>query len=288
MEDVYKRQTIELIAYIESHGNIVFLPKEDIMGKKDSPLNMEVKVCLNRALSDEANFNLCISEIKSMINKNMFLFENFDEYYITNRDCYKKRHYIHNFLINGYDDENFYVWGYTDRLKFEKVLVPYRNVYEALMAITYKDRQRFICVNLEFDYNFDSNQIKLGLINYISGNSAYDFGNGTQCGIDFVKFIINDLKNDLQYFDFRYYRTIKEHKQAMCDRIEWIYQQMSIYDGDVLTMSREICKYANLAFLSLLKYSKTKCLVDKDNAIKILNKMVNLEQECYTRLIELL
>ena len=63
---------------------------------------------------------------------------------------------------------------------------------------------------------------------------------------------------------------------------------MSIYDGDVLTMSREICKYANLAFLSLLKYSKTKCLVDKDNAIKILNKMVNLEQECYTRLIELL
>ncbi len=280
--------TMEMIAFIEKHGNIVFLPQEEIIGEEKLPIKMQLVKCLDRSLSDKANYHFCITEIKHILDQKRYLFENFDEYYIPHRPVYQKEHFVHNFLINGYDDKNFFVWGYTDRGQFEKVLIPYRNVYDALMAISYKDKQRFIWANPDFHYEFDLSEIKMRIYNYLAGNAAYDFGEGTECGIDFIKFIIDDLNGNLEHFDFKYYRTVKEHKHAMRDRIKWLFEKIRMHDKNILNLTDQICKYTDLSYMFLLKFNFTQQLINRERAVEALCKTVDLELICYTRLLELL
>ena len=282
------RYTIEMIAYLKHHENIVFLPRREMMGENGQPLKMVVPKMLERSFSDKETERAFIHNVRQMLDQGWYLYENFDEYYVPQRFEYGEAHYIHNFLINGYDDANFYVWGYTKRRKFEMVPIAYRIIYDALMAVQGKENLRFVRLNQEFHYRFHLAEIKQSMMNYLLGNAAYDFGEGTECGIDLLKFFLEDLKNNCAYLDLKYFRIIADHKKAMFNRIRYLFETYSIGNAQIMALAAKIDQSAHFSFAYYLKSTISKRNTDLQKSIAFLQDVITLEGECYSQLIELL
>ncbi|GHU76494.1 hypothetical protein FACS189461_4110 [Spirochaetia bacterium] len=144
--------------------------------------------------------------------------DDINELYIPNRNAYMQCDFKHDILVHGYDDNFLYVLGYCENGKFMTTTVSYDNFKKSLpdyfKPIFFKADQNY---KNELDINLNLAGIKDYLLSQGNpgGMPSHDI---KAFGIDAFKQVCQ-LVSNTDYFDYRSWDLLFEHKRLMFDRI---------------------------------------------------------------------
>lgn len=168
----------------------------------------------------------------------------YNEKHIPSKSAYEKENYNHDYLVIGYDDNNFYSVGFVADSRFKHFLIPNQKFLDAVNDTGNSK----VGINF-FNYNEgmvpkpNIERMLSDLEKYISTANYMDCPtpNATSYGISTLMrlkdFFVNEVINhEKQYVDKRYSRVLYEH--------EWIFTQVIDIFLDS-TEKSEYIRYAN-------------------------------------------
>lgn len=170
--------------------------------------------------------------IRNLIDSGYYVvFGGVDDYYVKGKSWYKERHFSHDGIICGYDQEEktYCIYAYDSNWIFQKFWTP-QSSFEAGRKIMFKDgKYGFICgikpkmVNIEFSVGMALNAIKEYMDSCIKKQP--DKNEDRVYGIDVHDYIakyvgkLYDGTIPYERMDRRVFRLIWEHKKVMYERI---------------------------------------------------------------------
>ncbi len=181
--------------------------------------------------------------IREMINKGFYVcFNKVDDYYIKGKAWYKERHFSHDGVICGYDQEEktYCIYAYDSKWVSRKFWTPQKSfnagmnamrkqgVYSSIWGLKVKDDI------IEFSPRIVYSKIK----EYLDSNiEKYPFdGEGKVYGIvvhEYIaEYILKLHREEIPYerMDRRVFRLIWEHKKVMLERITLVEQMLGLDD----------------------------------------------------------
>ena len=181
------------------------------------------------------------SIIRQMLDEGYYVaFNGVDDYYVQGKSFYKERHFLHDGLICGYNQENktFCIYAYDQNWILQKFWTPQvsfnagcramqkQGVYCTIYALKVKPDQ------ISFSPQTVCSKIK-GYLYSSMENYPLD-GEGNVYGLvvhEYIAEYVTKLYNgDIPYerMDRRVFRLIWEHKKAMLERIILIEQSLNM------------------------------------------------------------
>ncbi|WP_458125217.1 hypothetical protein [Paenibacillus sp. Z3-2] len=244
----------------------------------------------------EDEHDLCM-DILSKINEGYYYYSFVDEYYIPNRQAYKKFHNTHDLLIYGYDLSNnlFNVIGFNERMQYVESYVSFDDLAKAL-KFSEANYSNYIKKRENINYSFDKYNVIDKLEDYLFSNncagnlSKYDFDNRTEHMRDLNHNLSNenwgfgvDVYTQLNLFfdaliakevnvDIRPLHCLWEHKKCMFNRINFFFQNRMIYDSEIINSYQKVVSQAEVVRSLMLKYMLT-------NDISIITKIKSITHE---------
>lgn len=204
----------------------------------------------------------CASFLKERIEQgNYLLFFNIDEYYLSYSHYYKKRHFIHDTYLYGYDELNFYVMAYSkEHLRMLKV--PQQEITEGLYSSLKRKGDTHFCTfriyhnaRIEIDAEAILKQVDM----YLEGGTDT---NGNRYGIQ-VYSVLQDIIDEAQRdsgiegkIDIRVFRMFWEHKKILVARNNYLKNGI-IELGDLADIAKELEQNGSMIMMMLLKYNIT-------------------------------
>lgn len=211
---------------------------------------------------------------------NYLLLHMIDEYYMPYTKFYRKRHYIHDTYIYGYEEEFFLIMAYSEG-KLKELKVSSTNIVQSIFsAKEYKSEVYFCSLrpNKSITVTVDYQQIKRNIYIYL-GCDNFPIENTKQCinmfnvayvppkyeegyvyGNSIYDILINCLlkivvsnANAIQ-IDIRPFRLLWEHKCIICEKIKQIITRYSL-SIDILLPFEDLISLANQIFMLSIKYS---------------------------------
>ena len=206
-----------------------------------------------------------ITVIKTMLDDGFYVaFYGVDDFYIKGKSWYQERHFNHDGLIIGYDDEDdtFTVAAYNQRWIYTTFKTPQKcftkgiesmcnqEVYGGLHAIRVKGDA------LKLEIDTISSQLK----NYLSSIDNYSLGDSDNAeGIvvyDYICMYLDKLMDgSIPYdrHDWRIFRLIWEHKRCMGQRIIAVERECN-WNNDLSSSYVKVVKLADKAKLIYAKF----------------------------------
>ncbi len=192
--------------------------------------------------------------IKEFLDNNYYVtFSGVDDYYVQGKSWYKQRHFNHDGMICGYDEDKktYSLYAYDENWMYKRFLTPQRNfnlgrismekegVYTTFCAVKANNdivvfSPKTACENIK-EY-LDSNMEKYSIC-----------GPGCVYGIvvhEYVAMYLDKLYDGsipYERMDRRVFRLIWEHKKAMLERIEKIEQELNL--GDEISKKYQLLVY---------------------------------------------
>ncbi len=220
--------------------------------------------------------------LKHSINNNYYISLCFDEYYIPNRDAYKKYHYFHYNLVYGYDDvnEEYYICGFSDKIVFEKI------AYKVIESVGLGNDSEIIryksCKNTT-KYEFDKSLFVQDLKDYLNGTclsyiKKFCTRIGKVYGIKVYEYLINTEKGkELLVNDIRISYLLYEHAQIMRKRFVYFEEEHVFYFSDDIknelgNLCEKMLVVAKTVNLLVLKRK----MMNSDNTKEIFTELRNL------------
>lgn len=238
--------------------------------------------------------------IKTMLDDGYYVvFTGVDDFYIKGKSWYNEKHFYHDGLIIGYDNEEntLTIVAYDQRWIFTVFDTPESCFVEGLQTVCEKSLYGNICaVKVKEDiHKLDLVNIYEDLKKYLSSDIyTYPLQEcGAAKGIvvyDFICMYLDKLADGSishERRDRRVFRMIWEHKKCMLGRIKAIEEQykwdnsLSTAYDEVVTLSDKI-RFIYSKFV--LKYSNK----DLENIQINLMRMKELEQHLLNRFTDLL
>lgn len=152
-----------------------------------------------------------VSDIKQELDQNHYISLLLNEYFIPGKSNYKKKNFLHDKHIYGYNDDLnvFYVLSIADKGMYKKHEISYENMRDAFCAYTFN--HFFLAFRLK-DYNFlkaDNKKRKKQLRRYLSVRKNY--------GINCYDLIIRHLETlrPNETVNMLILRMFKEHKNIL-------------------------------------------------------------------------
>jgi len=247
-------------------------------------------VFFDKYLLKQPNYNL-LSLIRRYITQGYYVAGLYNEKYIPGKWAFERIDYYHDFLIIGFDKENFISVGYLSDGRFHRYDIPNRNMYDSLTKTLFSKMWlillKYNCGNLpipnidiliaELD-NYISTADQLTLMN-TPGNS---FGIATMGRLkDF--FVAEVKENNRIYMDRRYTRVLYEHKWVLTKVVE------NFLDNDKKQKIYEVAfrnyqRAKSIHMLGLkMQYTQNGKLID--NAETLMNEIIYEETEYIPELI---
>lgn len=175
--------------------------------------------------------------IKRMLDEDFYIiFNNLDDYYVEGKSFYQERHFYHDGLIIGYDDEeNTYSFvAYDKTMNYRAFKVSDYSLNEAISkSLEAGEVPRFLAVK---SYNYpealDYSQIIDSLNDYLNPKEAKNL-EGDVNGVDIYESVIlyldklSDQSISHDKMDWRIMRLIWEHKKCMLLRIQEIEKDLN-------------------------------------------------------------
>ncbi len=250
------------------------------------------------------------------ISKGYYIIVYLDEYYLPEKVNYRKRHFVHESLIYGYDDrrQKFMAIGFDDNNSFRMMEFDYRLVSKAFAEgkLNYKINYNGIwaetmAVRLIKPYEF-SEEYPLDLKRYLAKLTTYLFPEEEpariypfriqnegkrEFGINIYNAVIYQFKNILKgklTISFKELHFLYEHKKYIYQSLNYINDKFKL--GDVFEIL--IKKYFEVVVramddirLIFLKntYMKKKNLKFVDEMIRIVEKTRNEEKDVLLEII---
>ena len=236
-------------------------------------------------------------------------FSGVDDYYIKGKTFYKQRHFKHDGLICGYNQEEktYCVLAYDEKWIYSKFWIPQKSFEIGRQAGEPEKYNYHICgiKAKDEEIELDCNLILKNIHDYL--NSSLETYSPNERGDvfgtvvhDYVAMYVDKIRNDdiaFENIDKRVFRLIWEHKKAMLERIEKTEQRLGLksnfsdkYKKIVIEADKARMIYA--AYLqnnkkTLLPLLKTKIIHLKKNEYKILKKFVlKIESEIEKNAVE--
>lgn len=242
----------------------------------------------------------CINRIiRNMIDKEYYVyFGAVDDYFMKGKDGYHTRHFMHDGMICGYNQDNmtYSVYAYDFHMRLRVFQMPQscleraRKSTEKMGMCGFVTAMKPISVTVEFDPYIVKTKIIDHLDPKLTDNNLEC--NHTAFGIVthryMLKYIdlIYDTDPNLVFFDIKPFKMIYEHKQIMLERIQKVEQYFGV--DDVIS-----CKYSIIAdkaklLWSLALYYKNTLHKNKLKTMAELIEYIDYsEQELLTNLISL-
>lgn len=169
--------------------------------------------------------------IKHSINEGRYVELRLDQYYISDREEYRYKHYMHQNLVYGYDDslKVLYLLGYNSVGKLAKTTISYADVkyqfgkrgcVSNIYLIDYKPEA--------YGFTYQPRYIYKMILQYLEGyNSSQDFGHVMEprnrvYGIACYAELSSQKGLDLLLRDRRVLHLLYEHKLVMKQRLEYL------------------------------------------------------------------
>lgn len=181
--------------------------------------------------------------IREMLNNGYYVaFGYIDDYYIKGKSWYKEKHFAHDGLICGYDqdDKTYCVYSYDSDWKYRKFWTPQKGFDQGRIYMEKKGVHSVICglkvteEKIEFSTNVAYEKIKEYLD---SSMEKYPIcGHGCVYGIvvhEYISEYIMRLYSGIipyERMDRRVFRVIWEHKKVMLERVRKIEEFLQLGD----------------------------------------------------------
>ena len=169
--------------------------------------------------------------IRNSIDEGKYIELRLDQYYISDREEYRHRHFMHQNLIYGYDDslKILYLLGYNSVGKMSKTTISYADV-------KYQFNKRGCVSNVylieykpeAYGVTYQPEYIRRMLIQYLeSYNSSLDFGHIIEArnrvfGFACYAELMSEKGLNLILKDRRVLHLLYEHKFVMEQRLEYL------------------------------------------------------------------
>lgn len=242
--------------------------------------------------------------IKS-IDEGYYIYSWFDEFYVPKRLSYKKNHFIHDFMITGYntDEKVFYLLGYSDRSLLETTKIKFEQLQEAMFSHNEKsgswlhNEVTLLKKSDDCDYKFDLNHVCSSLEDYlletdtsknysmfVRPNSELIYGMSVY---EYLKKYFILLADKKITFSLNMIHILYEHKKCMSMRLEYMERTCGIKDIDSIKSAfADIENIAldarNLQIKYMMDYNPSTLLKINEK----LNEMEPLEKQTIERLLE--
>lgn len=220
-----------------------------------------------------------------------------DDYYVKGKSWYKERHFNHDGLICGYDqnDKTYCIYAYDSNWIYRKFWTPQKDFNAGRIAMRKKGIYSYIC----------GLKVKEGKVDFLpdtaiqkikeyldSSVEKYPFnGEGDVYGIavhEYIAEYITKLYNgDIPYerMDRRVFRLIWEHKKVMLERIVCIEQCLDL-TNEISEKYKSIVSEANTMRMLYASHHMKR----RDSVLPIIKKkllnLANKEKELLTSLVD--
>lgn len=224
-----------------------------------------IENCLGYKLLE--NIPSIIDFVIERINSDFYIIINVDEYYLPEKSNYKKKHFVHESMIYGYDNSQKRVMalGYNAEGILNKITFSYDDLIVAFengkkyykWTAPWAENSAVQTIKLndyKSDYPFEIGRFLKELRDYINSTAdserAYCLLIPTErlkFGFDIYDSVIDSLKNlyDGQItIDYRAIHLLYEHKKLIHDRLEFVISKFGL-TGRIVELSGEYQKIVN-------------------------------------------
>lgn len=216
--------------YHENYGNFLFL-EEEIEQVLDIQARSYANVECDGGILDY---------IRAHVVSGEYINVHLDEFYLTHKDYYQTRHFVHENLIYGFDDEKqeLYAYGIATRQQTQQYTISYLEFLTAyekgklfyFCGAEYLDQEGYAPVLLckvkeipEYVFSFQEMQEKLKA--YLHPKPEEKVGEDIHVyGRDIYTWITRELTGETDYgiVDFRVFHLLYEHKKCILRRMEYL------------------------------------------------------------------
>lgn len=229
-----------------------------------------------------------------------------DEYYLSYRKQYHKKHYIHESLFYGFDSERkmfkglAYVTdseGYkfkTFETNFDEVRDAYNNYF---FKGELKDKITLLSIEKEKFYSFNLEAVEIGLREYIASYpsekryaeiSTTNLSSEYKYGIGIYEPLIDYLKQEKMKKSIIPFQILVEHKSLMCERYYFMVANRYIKpDVEVEEGLLDIKKMAYTLKLKFIKYKISKKQKILDSVINYIGQIREKEIGIFSQLLKI-
>lgn len=191
-----------------------------------------------KTYNDLNEYDNIIDFTKKEIDEDYFVDIHLDEFFLENKDFYKKDHFVHESLIYGYDDieKKFYAYGFVKNQSIEKFCIPYDDyqlAYENSKIFYWKGANYLF---YDYPYPIDVRKVNHGCAKTFN---LKDFINRLKCyvypdmdeivesdvhiyGNNVCKYVADCIIEGKKFIDFRCINLLYEHKLCLKNRFYYI------------------------------------------------------------------
>lgn len=239
--------------------------------------------------------------IKNSVDSNRYLEIWLNEYYIAGLMAYKKSNYFHESLIYGYDEENRSI----QMLSIYNGKIKNLNVAVGVLLSAWSETAECCAVIRSFEYSPDGNGYELDVIhickeleNYLQGKNSteeYKYIAEKEEGAFGFKVYDDILDTDIGRREFlsdvRIPYLIKEHKECMKLRIDYLYESEILSYTEYVkidSIMQSILRMSKVVLNLILRNRMAKKNQAQDGIWEYVKRIKEQEQECYTYLLNAL
>lgn len=179
--------------------------------------------------------------IREFLDQGFYVvFNGIDDYYVDGKSFYKERHFKHDGMICGYNQEEktYCIYAYDQKWIYQKFWTPQKSFEAGRKAMFKKGHYDLICgikpkdVNVEIDCGLIIKNLKEYLDSSMEKYPQNE--DGKVYGIvvhDYISMYLNRIYTGevpRERIDHRILRLIWEHKRAMLERIEKVEEELKL------------------------------------------------------------
>ncbi len=180
---------------------------------------------------------------KEKLEQGLYVNIHLDEFYLSEKDCFDTRHYVHENLIYGFSDREkvFYAFGFARKQKVQTFIIPYE---EYLMA--YEKGKLFLFCGAKYlteeypwpvmlcllkessPYSFEVHDFLVKIKEFLNPPDQEMVAEDLHMyGTDIYERILSELRGEEEQVvvDFRVFQLLYEQKQCIKRRLEFLQEK---------------------------------------------------------------
>lgn len=251
-----------------------------------------------RWLSSEFTNGYINPIIRQMLDKGFYVaFVGVDDFYLKGKSWYKERHFSHDGLICGYDqnDKTYCIYAYDSNWIYQKFWVPQKDFNAGRISMRRKGTFSIFCGlkvkgdQIEFSPKTACQKIKEYLDSDIEKHPFDKEGNAYGLVVhEYIAEYVTKLYSGYipyERMDRRVFRLIWEHKKAMLERIVCIEQSLNLTNEISEKYKQVVADADTMRMLYASHHMKRRDSVLPIIKKKLLN-LVDREKELLTLLVD--
>ncbi len=246
--------------------NCVWLKKEELdsIGKDlwDSKGGLTTHQSINMLSKSLAYRGIDIVDFnRNMLSEGNYITGFYNEFFIPQKQAYKKTDFFHDYIIFGYDDskKTFHSAAYLKDTEYMCFDIPYENYYESIINVpSCVCEINYYKFKTSYKAKFDKSLIMKQIKKYYQHCEHKITGSHNVFGIDAWIKLAQHISDNYDNIDIRYVRIFMEHHYVMLNRIITF---QNIYEKDCTQLIKDyqnICKQTEIIYFLSIKYRITK------------------------------